>query len=75
METRSRSRGHPSRPIGSKLKKKRPAVIDAARAVGPDSSGVSGGNNATVIAKIKKNPDATVIAKFNHNPDAAVPQW
>ena len=58
METRSRSRGHPSRPIGSKLKKKRPVAIDAARAVGPDSSGVSGGNNATVdasvVAKIKK---------------------
>ena len=56
METRSRSRGHPSRPIGSKLKKKRPAAIDAARAVAPDSSGVSGGNNATVVAKIKKKP-------------------
>ena len=55
METHSRSWGHPSRPIGSKLKKKRPAAIDAAHAVAPDSSGVSGGNNSTVIAKIKEN--------------------
>jgi hypothetical protein len=48
------------RPISSKLKKKHPVVKDAACAVAPDSLGVSGGNNSTVIAKVKENPEAAV---------------
>jgi hypothetical protein len=55
METWSQSWGHSTRPIGSKLKKKHPVAKNATCAVAPDSSGVSGGNNSTVIAKIKEN--------------------
>jgi hypothetical protein len=50
METHSCSKGDPTRPIGSKLKKGHPAVKDAACTVAHDSSGVKEQSDTTAIA-------------------------
>ncbi len=62
METCSRSKGDPTRSIGSKLKKKCPPVKDAAHAVPPESSGVERKHDTTVVAKKRKTPDAAAVA-------------
>ncbi len=78
METRSQSKGDPTRPIGSKLKKKHPAAKDSACAVVPDSFHFSGSNNSTVVTKIKDSPDAAAVPTGSsgnvtlEKPDAAV---
>ena len=50
LETCSWSKGDLARPIGSKLKKKHPAVKDAALAVEPNSSGVKEKHDTTAVA-------------------------
>jgi hypothetical protein len=73
METCSRSKSNPTRPIGSKLKKKHLAAKDAAHVVAPDSSGVKERHDTTAVAvpagmggkkndnKIQKKPVAVAV--------------
>jgi hypothetical protein len=70
METHSQSKSNPSRPIGSKLKKKLHIAKDAACGVVLDSSGVKEKHYTTLVA-VSTSSSIKINNKMKGNPRAA----